>query len=186
MTSKPKGQAAATPGGRQTPSKEKKLTDLQERFCEEYLVDLSPINAARRAGYKDANKGRQLVTLSNVEARIDELKAARSARTRVTTDYVLENLMEITERCMQRAPVMVKEGRDYVQLTDDEGRHVWEFNSKGALGALKMMGDHLGMFRPQLEPADTNAHGLPATTGNEELTDEQLQIKLQRLIKGPA
>lgn len=42
------------------------LTAKQERFVQEYLVDLNATQAAARAGYKNAEKGRQLVTNSKV------------------------------------------------------------------------------------------------------------------------
>jgi phage terminase small subunit len=68
------------------------LTARQQRFVEEYLVDCNATAAARRAGYKDPNKGRQLVTKSNVAAAIAALQAARSARVRVTADDVVKGL----------------------------------------------------------------------------------------------
>ena len=43
-----------------------KLTEKQKRFCEEYLVDLNATQAAARAGYKDPNIVRQLITKNNV------------------------------------------------------------------------------------------------------------------------
>ena len=82
---------------------------------------------------------------------------------------------------MQRAPVMVRAGREMVQATDEDGRDVWQFNSKGALGSLKMMGDHLGLFRPSTEPPG-GLEGLPADTNLEEASDEQLAAELTRLL----
>lgn len=71
------------------------MTPKQERFCQEYLIDLNATAAAKRAEYKDSNIGRQLITKNNVRSRIDELMAARSLRTQVTQDRVLEELARI-------------------------------------------------------------------------------------------
>lgn len=183
----PKGHAPQGSGKRAEPSKEpktKKLTELQERFCQEYLVDLNATGAARRAGYKAKRLDQaayEVLRKPEIEARIAQLQLERGRRTRITQDYVLENLEEVLERCMQRAPVMVRMGREYVQKQDDEGRDVWDFNAKGALGALKMMGDHLGMFRPALDAPDV-PEGLPTSTGLEDASNDQLAGELARLL----
>lgn len=39
--------------------KQTKLTEKQKRFCEEYLIDLNATQAATRAGYKNAEIGRE-------------------------------------------------------------------------------------------------------------------------------
>lgn len=49
-----------------------RLTDKQKRFVAEYLVDLNATQAAKRAGYKDPNIGRQLITKNNVSAAIQK------------------------------------------------------------------------------------------------------------------
>lgn len=73
-----------------------KLTDKQEMFCKEYLIDLNATQAAIRAGYskKTANEqaGRLLVNVS-VQSKISELKEKRSKRTEVDSDYVLKELL---------------------------------------------------------------------------------------------
>lgn len=74
------------------------LTAKQERFVQEYLVDLNATQAAARAGYKNSEKGRQLVTNSNVSAAIQKAKAERQKRTEVTQDYVIEKLKEIADK----------------------------------------------------------------------------------------
>ena len=67
------------------------LTPKQERFCEEYLVDLAPRAAAARAGLSPGT-GSQLMAHPKVLARIEELKAARSARVNLKADDVLAGL----------------------------------------------------------------------------------------------
>ena len=133
-----------------------KLTDKQRRFVDEYLVDLNGTKAAIRAGYSEKNAdkiGSQLLGKSGVRAAIVAAQAERSARVSVSADYVLSNLVEIVERCMQRAPVLTMKGE---QVVDDEGRNVWRFDAKGANKSLELLGKHLGMFTDKIE-ADVSA-----------------------------
>lgn len=71
---------------------ERPLTPKQQRFVEEYLVDLNATAAAGRAGYRDPNIGRQLITKNNVAAAIAAAQEDRAARTGVTQDYVVRRL----------------------------------------------------------------------------------------------
>jgi len=77
-----------------------KLTDKQEMFCKEYLIDLNATQAAIRAGYskKTANEqaGRLLVNVS-VQAKIYQLKEKRSNRIEMTSDGVLKELKNWVE-----------------------------------------------------------------------------------------
>lgn len=125
-----------------------KLTARQARFVEEYLVDLNATAAYLRAGYKCSEEtarqnASKLLTNTNVSQAIQTALAERSARTEITQDYVLTNLKEIVERCMQRAPVVDRRGR---QIYDDEGNAVWAFDAKNANRALELLGKHLGLF----------------------------------------
>ena len=140
------------------------LSPKQQRFVEEYLLDLNATAAYQRAGYKAtgnaaAVEGHRLLRNPKIVAAIAAKQAERSAETRVTQNYVLTNLVEVVERCMQRAPVMVRDGREMVQATDADGNHIWEFDSKGAIGALVPLGKHLGMFKEKVEL--TGADGKP-------------------------
>tara|TARA_R100001086_G_C11848201_1_gene260872 strand:- start:24602 stop:25105 length:504 start_codon:yes stop_codon:yes gene_type:complete len=127
-----------------------------ETFCHEYLKDL---NATR--AYKDVYKTKNQRTaesaaqrlLSNVEVqrRVQELMDERSERVKIDADYVLNTIQEVAERCMQRAPVMVRLGKEMVQAIDEEGRHVWRFDSSGANKSLELLGKHLKLFTEKFE-----------------------------------
>ena len=128
-----------------------KLTPKQQRFVEEYLVDLNATQAAIRAGYSARNADKiafQLLGKTRVAEAIAAAKAERSARVAVSADYVLNNLVEVVERCMQRAPVLTMKGE---QVVDDEGRNVWRFDAKGANRSLELLGKHLGLFTDKIE-----------------------------------
>lgn len=54
------------------------LTDRQERFCQEYIIDANATQAAIRAGYCEKtarSTGSRLLTKADIRARIDELMA---------------------------------------------------------------------------------------------------------------
>nr|WP_294105658.1 terminase small subunit [Providencia sp.] len=76
------------------------LTDKQEMFCREYLIDLNATQAAIRAGYSDktanAQSSRLLVNV-NIQNRIKELKSNRNERVEINADYVLNRLVEIDQ-----------------------------------------------------------------------------------------
>lgn len=72
-----------------------KLTNQQERFCDEYLVDLNATQAAIRAGYSEKNAdkiGSQLLGNPRVAEQITILKAKRQKRVEITQDMVLREL----------------------------------------------------------------------------------------------
>lgn len=76
------------------------LTPKQQRFVDEYLVDLNGTQAAIRAGYsgKTANEqAARLLAKASVKAAIDGAKAMRSERTRIDADHVLARLVEIDQ-----------------------------------------------------------------------------------------
>lgn len=72
-----------------------RLSEKQKRFVQEYLVDLNATAAAKRAGYKDPNIGRQLITKNNVSAEIQKAMEKRQTRTEITQDRVLQELASI-------------------------------------------------------------------------------------------
>lgn len=109
------------------------LTPKQERFVQEYLVDLNATAAARRAGYSEkraSELGYQLLQKTTVQAAIQKAIRDRSQRTEVDQDYVIKRLKEISD----------KEASD-AQDSD------LKYSSK--LKALELLGRHVGAFEPQ-------------------------------------
>lgn len=77
-----------------------KLTDKQELFCREYLVDLNATQAAIRAGYSEntaSEQGARLLVNVKVQNYIQELKQQRNDRNKIDADYVLKRLVEIDQ-----------------------------------------------------------------------------------------
>jgi phage terminase small subunit len=76
------------------------MTPKQEAFVREYLIDLNATQAAIRAGYsaKTANRiGPELLVKTCVAEAIAAAMQARSQRTEITADYVLNRLVEIDQ-----------------------------------------------------------------------------------------
>ena len=74
------------------------LTAKQQRFCDEYLVDLNATQAAIRAGYAEkraSEQAYQLLQKTTVQEYIQKRQQDRIARTEITQDFVLAELMAI-------------------------------------------------------------------------------------------
>lgn len=73
------------------------MTPKQQRFVDEYLVDLNASAAARRAGYKgDANTvGPRLLANVGIRSQIEKAMKAREERTHITQDRVLQELARV-------------------------------------------------------------------------------------------
>lgn len=136
-----------------------KLTDKQKRFCEEYLIDLNATQAAIRAGYKNADIGRRLVTKSHVSEYIEKLKAERSQRTEITADRVLAELAAIA--FSDRTDIAKIENGGVVTFTPtdqldkdakktisgiENGKYGTKVTTYDKVKALELIGKHLGMF----------------------------------------
>jgi hypothetical protein len=125
------------------------LTELQRRFVEEYLVTPNASAAYRRTGGGCRTEGavrveaHRLLTNPNVIAALDAARAARAARVLVDADWVVEQLVRVYLRCMEHEPAHDTEGGQI---------GVYRFDSAGALGALKLLGTHLGLFDKKHRP----------------------------------
>lgn len=74
------------------------LTDKQELFAKEYLVDLNATQAAIRAGYSEKTAkqmGTENLAKPAIQERIQELMAERSKRVEITADMVLREYAKI-------------------------------------------------------------------------------------------
>ena len=146
-----------------------KLTPKQQRFVEEYLIDLNATQAAIRAGYsaKNADKiGPELLGKTRVKAVIDKAMAERSRRTGISQDRVLRELAKIafvnpTDVInMAEATIRGDANREdtaaiasvKVKTIPSEDGDIVEREVKmcDKLKALELIGKHLGMFTDKL------------------------------------
>lgn len=127
------------------------LNDKQKQFCNEYLIDFNGTQAAIRAGYSEKTANRiasENLSKLDIQAYLKELIENRNERTKITQDEVIRDIIEVKNRCMQKAPVMRfdKEIKEYIQVTDELGRDVWQFDANGANKALDMLAKHTGVY----------------------------------------
>lgn len=74
-----------------------KLTAKQEKFCNEYLIDLNATQAAIRAGYskKTANEiGNQNLVKLSISERIAELRKAAADEREISFEWLLDRFVD--------------------------------------------------------------------------------------------
>jgi phage terminase small subunit len=145
---------------------ESKLTDRQDRFCLEYIIDLNATQAAIRAGYAENSameQGHQLLQKTSVLERIKDLKESRSKRTQITADRVIRELAKIGFANIQDYIKTGNEAKDFskisrrhaavissIKVTEiagaDFSKTTTEFKLHDKLSALEKIGRHLGIY----------------------------------------
>ena len=107
-----------------------KLTPKQQRFVDEYLIDLNATQAAIRAGYSEKTAkeiGSENLTKPNIAKAIQEAQESLSNKTQLTVDMVVQGLL--------------KEAQDYAEGSTQSAR----------VSAWAHLGKQLGMFKDKLE-----------------------------------
>jgi phage terminase small subunit len=124
-----------------------KLNAKQQRFVEEYLVDLNGSKAAIRAGYSK-NTSRQIATELLSKPHISEAVAMamseRSQRTEITAAWVLDQAVKLHLRCMAEVRPALNPNTKK-QVYDDDGNAMFTFNAAGASRSLEIIGKHVGI-----------------------------------------
>jgi len=119
-----------------------KRTHKQQRFVDEFPLDLNATQAALRAGYSPRTSGQ--IGYENLKKPeiVEAIHAAfieRQRRTEITQDWVVDTLREIVMRSMRIVPALRQNGTPVGDFT---------FNPTAATRALELLGRHLGMWRP--------------------------------------
>lgn len=144
---------------------ETEVTPKQQRFVEEYLVDLNATQAAIRAGYsaKTANEqGARLLTNVSVAEAISERRLALSKTAEVTQERIVAEYarMAFYDPASIAGQPMSGPG-DIPNLPEDVRRAIvgWGWDKSGNFtlkladknAALTSLGRHLGMFTDKVE-----------------------------------
>lgn len=143
------------------------MSAKQNMFCIEYLVDLNGTQAAIRAGYSKKTAKAQaceLLKKPEIMERINELKAERERKTKVTAEKIVKELARIAFfdiRKLYDENGNLKEVKD---LDEDTARaiggidvglektsenvsdYVKKIKTIDKKGALELLGKHLAMF----------------------------------------
>lgn len=164
-----------------------KLTEKQQRFIDEYLIDLNATQAAIRAGYsvKTAREqASQNLTKLNIQQAISEKMAERSKRTGVNQDRIVLELAKIAfvnaADVIDSDDATIKAGATAddtaaIQsvkvkvIPTKEGEGVErEIRLNDKLKALELLGKHLGMWNDKL---DVNLNIPVVISGEDDLED---------------
>lgn len=148
------------------------MTGKQERFCNEYLIDLNVEKAAVRAGYTQGNAAHHsymLMKNPKILARIGQLSEARRVRMQLSQDEVIRELMKIAFADITDYANVEKDGEGTGQAlmlknTADlpldktgavagmrQGAKGIEIKLYDKLKALELLARHLGMLRDRME-----------------------------------
>lgn len=143
---------------------QRKLNPKQQRFVEEYLIDLNATQAAIRAGYSPKTAtaiASENLVKPNISAAIACAMAERSKRTGITQDRVLEELAKVA--FIKLTDIVDDTGKIKADATDEDRACIEsikykrtdtdtgyseerEVKASPKLKALELIGRHLGMF----------------------------------------
>lgn len=162
-------------------AKKRKLSPKQERFPEEFVVDLNKTEAAKRSGYKESSAhyaGSDAMRVPEIRKRVQELMDARSARTEITADKVLLGLFDIADldigdayddsgrllnvkdmpKNVRKAISSIKVYEEYEGFGPDRIKvgEVREVKFHPKIPAYELCGKHLKLFADKLEVSFTN------------------------------
>jgi len=156
------------------------LTDKQEMFCREYIIDLNATQAAIRAGYSEKTAREQasrLLSNINIETRLSQLKKQRSNVVKVDAEYVLKRHHEID--CMDVADIMNDDftikplsewpkcwrqtlnGIDVAEITSGEDGSIGVLKKikwPDKLRNLELLGKHVDVSAYSKDDADGNSN----------------------------
>lgn len=147
------------------------MSKKQDRFVEEYLIDLNGTQAAIRAGYspKTANEqAARLLANVSIREKISKAMAERSRRTGINQDRVLIELAKIAlvnpKHLIDFKNATVLERATEEDMAAIASVKVKTIPGKGGengierevklydkLRALELVGKHLGMFKDRVE-----------------------------------
>jgi phage terminase small subunit len=133
----------------------KTLSPKQQRFVEEYLIDLNATRAAIRAGYSKKTAraiASENLAKPNIQEAVAKAKRGRSDATKVNAEWVLKQAVELHSRCMgEIQPVLNPKTRK--QVFDDEGNALFTFNAAAANRSLEIIGKHVEVaaFKDRVE-----------------------------------
>lgn len=143
-----------------------KLTAKQQRFCDEYLIDLNASQAAIRAGYSPNTAEQQasrLLRIVKVQDEIAKEMAERSKRTGINQDRVLTEIAKMAfvniDDVIDLDTAQVKQTATKNDLACIQSIKIkpTEFGTEREVrlcdkkSNLELLGKHLGMFKDKVE-----------------------------------
>ena len=128
-----------------------KLTARQQRFCDEYLIDLNAKQAAIRAGYSEktaTEQGSRLLTKVHVKSYIDKRMAEKEKALIADQDEVLKYLTAVLRGESQSEEIVVESVGDFMS----EARTMKKAPSeKDKLKAAELLGKRYSLFKDNVK-----------------------------------
>ena len=130
-----------------------KLTAKQQRFCDEYLIDLNATQAAIRAGYspKTANViGAENLSKPSLKRYIDQRMAEKESALIADQDEVLKYLTAVMRGESRASVVVVESTGDFMT----EAREMQKApDERERLKAAELLGKRYGLYTEKVEQA---------------------------------
>lgn len=130
---------------------EKKLTAKQQRFCDEYLIDLNATQAAIRAGYSKKTAGRigtENVQKPVIKAYIAKRMAEKKSQVIADQDEVLRYLTSVLRGETRSSVVVVENIGDFSSKAREMEKAPDE---KERLKAAELLGKRYGIYTDRVE-----------------------------------
>jgi phage terminase small subunit len=165
------------------------MTEKEERFCQEYLIDLNATQAAIRAGYSQktaAEIGYENLRKPHIVDKVSALKQERSKRTQITADKVLKELAKLgfsniqdyinddhsvknlksISRSKSAAISSIKKTSQ--KIGKDLINESIEFKLYDKKGTLELIGKHIGFFEKDNQQKAEAGHTFNFDFGDDE------------------
>lgn len=138
------------------------MNKKQELFCLEYLKDFNATRAYKEVYWVKQKTAEvqwcKMLSNPKVSEYLKSKAEEKLKKADVTAERVIQSLVEVANRCMQKVPVMTS-GKDPVQVTelveDDDGNevraNVRKFDSAWANSALEKLGKYLKLFTDKVD-----------------------------------
>ena len=141
------------------------LSNSDKLFCTEYLKDFNGTRAYKVAHPKCSNEtarrnASKKLTKTDIQDFIQSISNQRLEKNEIDVDYIISNIKEVTERCMQKEPVEYfdkvdrewKYVTEYVEVNGEEVEaRVMKFDASNALKGLELLGKYKNIFSENIK-----------------------------------
>lgn len=136
------------------------MNKKQELFCLEYLKDFNATRAYKEVYWVKQKTAEvqwcKMLSNPKVSEYLKSKAEEKLKKADVTAERVIQSLVEVANRCMQKVPVMMKWGIQAIEIIKDENGNeqlaqVWKFDSAWANSALEKLGKYLKLFTDKVE-----------------------------------
>jgi phage terminase small subunit len=170
-----------------------KLTERQERFALEWLIDCNAQNAAIRAGYSERGahvQGHHLLRNPKVRRRIRELQRGRAKRLQITADRVMNEYAKIAFSDIGDVASWTEKGVNFIPSRDMKKgarQTIAEISSKtekfiSDSGETETTTLKVKLY-PKLPALDKLALHLGITPDNEADTDADSETTIEEMVR---